>query len=62
LRFEVIPASVNDLFQQPELRMVKEPLTGKMHANAQVPEDIRPEMHRCRVRVLTWNLRDLWPG
>lgn len=36
-----------------------EPISGKRRAITRLPNDIRPELRLCRVRVLTWGLRDL---
>lgn len=58
--FEIIPMSDVGYFPLPHEVEVTDPFNSfRKCPTIRLPEDVRPEMQKCRVRVLTWGLRSL---
>jgi len=57
--FELIPSDERNDFHLPERVVVTEDITDKERTVIRVPDDIRPEMERCKIEVMCWGLRDI---
>jgi len=57
--FEVLPLVEASKFPLPKPITIKEPISRRNVDVVKLPEDIRPELDKCEIEVLTWGLRNI---